>query len=80
MQYSGWTTKGELFDSSIPRGEPATFPLNRVIAGWTEGLQLMQVGECRRLWLPAKLAYGERPPNGAPAGDLVFDVELLGIN
>ena len=80
VNYSGWTTAGVLFDSSIPRGEPATFPLNRVIAGWTEGLQLMQCGELRRFWLPANLAYGEHPPNGAPAGMLVFDVELLAIN
>jgi len=80
VNYSGWNTKGELFDSSIPRGEPATFPLNRVIAGWTEGLQLMQVGESRRFWIPAGLAYGEKPPPGAPAGMLVFDVDLLAIN
>ena len=81
VQYSGWTcSTGELFDSSSPRGEPATFPLNRVISGWTEGVQLMSVGETRRLWLPAALAYGNNPPPGAPAGALVFDVELLSIN
>ena len=81
VNYSGWTcSTGELFDSSIPRGEPATFPLNRVIPGWTEGVQLMSVGEKRRLWLPAALAYGNKPPPGAPAGALVFDVELLSIN
>ena len=80
VNYSGWTTKGALFDSSIPRGEPATFPLNRVIPGWTEGLQLMTAGETRRFWIPANLAYGEKPPAGAPAGVLVFDVELLAIN
>jgi peptidylprolyl isomerase len=79
VNYSGWTLKGELFDSSIPRGEPATFPLNRVIAGWTEGVQLMQVGESRRFWIPAAMAYGENPPPGAPGGMLVFDVELLSI-
>lgn len=60
------TTKGDLFDSSIPRGEPISFPLDRVIAGWTEGLQLMTVGESRRFWIPAKLAYGDNPPPGAP--------------
>jgi peptidylprolyl isomerase len=77
VHYSGWTTDGEMFDSSVVRGEPASFPLNRVIAGWTEGVQLMVVGETRRLWIPENLAYGGRP--GAPAGMLVFDVELLGI-
>lgn len=79
VHYSGWTTDGELFDSSVRRGEPASFPLNRVIKGWTEGLQLMVTGEKRRFWIPAKLAYGENPPPGAPAGMLVFDVELLDI-
>jgi peptidylprolyl isomerase len=77
---SGWTTAGDLFDSSIPRGEPTSFPLNRVIAGWTEGLQLMNVGESRRFWIPAELAYGVNPPAGAPAGMLVFDVDLLSVN
>ncbi len=78
VHYSGWTTDGKMFDSSIPRGEPISFPLNRVIPGWTEGLQLMVVGESRRFWIPADLAYGETPSRpGAPAGLLVFDVELL---
>jgi len=67
-----------MFDSSIMRGEPASFPLNGVIKGWTEGLQLMVVGEKRRFWIPADLAYGETPQRpGAPSGDLCFDVELL---
>ncbi len=79
VHYSGWTTDGQLFDSSIPRGQPVSFPLNGVIPGWTEGLQLMVVGEKRRFWIPANLAYGESPPAGAPAGMLVFDVELLSI-
>jgi peptidylprolyl isomerase len=78
VHYTGWTTDGEMFDSSVVRGRPATFPLNRVIPGWTEGLQLMVVGEKRRLWIPANLAYEGRP--GAPQGTLVFDVELLEIN
>jgi len=77
VHYSGWTTDGKLFDSSITRGEKATFQLNRVIAGWTEGLQLMVVGEKRRFWIPEDLAYQGRP--GAPAGMLVFDVELFEI-
>lgn len=79
VHYSGWTTDGKLFDSSVKRGQPASFPLNGVIAGWTEGLQLMVTGEKRRFWIPAKMAYGENPPAGYPAGTLVFDVELLKI-
>ncbi len=79
VHYSGWTTDGKMFDSSVMRDDPAVFPLNGVIPGWTEGVQLMVVGEQRRFWIPAKLAYGESPPPGAPAGTLVFDVELLDI-
>ncbi len=79
VHYSGWTTDGKLFDSSVVRGESIVFPLNQVIPGWTEGVQLMVEGEKRRFWIPGKLAYGENPPPGAPAGTLVFDVELLGI-
>jgi peptidylprolyl isomerase len=80
VNYSGWTTDGKMFDSSIPRGEPTTFGVSQVIKGWTEGLQLMKVGETFRFWIPAELAYGEKPSRpGAPAGLLVFDVELLGI-
>ena len=77
VHYSGWTTDGNLFDSSVVRDAPATFPLNRVIAGWTEGVQLMEIGEKRRFWIPADLAYGEDGPPGAPKGTLCFDVELL---
>lgn len=77
VHYTGWTTNGMMFDSSIVRGEPARFPLDRVIAGWTEGVQLMVVGETRRLWIPESLAYqGKRDPKGM----LVFDVELLGFD
>ncbi|WPJ96442.1 FKBP-type peptidyl-prolyl cis-trans isomerase [Coraliomargarita algicola] len=79
VHYSGWTTDGKMFDSSVKRGQPTSFPLNRVIKGWTEGLQLMVVGEKRRFWIPADLAYGENPGGGRPGGLLVFDVELLGI-
>ncbi len=80
VNYTGWTADGKMFDSSIPSGEPARFPLDAVIPGWTEGLQLMVKGEKRRLWIPAKLAYGDTPERpGAPAGPLVFDVELLDI-
>jgi len=77
VHYTGWTTDGKMFDSSVKRGQPATFPLNRVIAGWTEGLQLMAPGEKRRLWIPQELAYRGQP--GAPAGMLVFDVELISV-
>jgi FKBP-type peptidyl-prolyl cis-trans isomerase len=79
VHYTGWTTDGHMFDSSVTRGEPITFPVNGVIKGWTEGLQLMVVGEKRRLWIPGSLAYGDHPRQGAPAGDLTFDVELLDI-
>jgi FKBP-type peptidyl-prolyl cis-trans isomerase len=77
VHYTGWTTDGEMFDSSVTRNEPATFPIDKIIKGWTEGLQLMTVGEKRRLWVPKELAYNDRP--GRPAGMLVFDVELLDI-
>ena len=77
VHYSGWTTDGKMFDSSVVREEPISFGLNQVIAGWTEGVQLMVEGETRRLWIPEKLAYGGRP--GAPQGMLVFDVELIAI-
>jgi len=77
VNYTGWTTDGQMFDSSVTRGTPASFPLNRVIAGWTEGLQLMVVGEKDRFWIPENLAYQGQP--GKPAGMLVFDVELLDI-
>jgi len=77
VHYTGWTTDGKMFDSSVVRGKKSAFPLNRVIAGWTEGLQLMVVGEKRRLWIPQNLAYGGR--EGAPKGMLVFDVELFEI-
>ncbi len=80
VHYSGWTKDGKLFDSSVMRGEPATFALNQVIPGWTEGVQLMTEGSKVRFWIPGKLAYGDEPQRpGAPAGQLTFDVELLSI-
>jgi len=79
VHYSGWTTDGKMFDSSVTRGQPAAFALNRVIAGWTEGVQLMVEGEKTRFWIPGNLAYGDNPRPGAPAGMLVFDIELLAI-
>lgn len=83
VNYTGWTTDGRMFDSSIKRGKPAEFPLNRVIKGWTEGVQMMSPGEKRRFWIPGNLAYGDTKPNdphaafGPPRGMLVFDVELI---
>ena len=80
VHYSGGLTDGSMFDSSVTRGQPATFPLNRVIGGWTEGVQLMVVGEKRRFWIPSELAYGSRGRPGIPPNSLlVFDIELLGI-
>ncbi len=76
VHYTGWTTDGRMFDSSVARGQPSMFPLNRVIRGWTEGVQLMVVGEKRRFWIPEELAYGGRRD---PRGMLVFDVELIAI-
>ena len=80
VHYSGWTTDGKMFDSSVARGEPAEFPLTGVIKGWTEGVQLMVAGEKRRFWIPEGLAYGPVVPGGGrPGGMLVFDIELLEI-
>jgi len=77
VNYSGWTTDGKMFDSSVVSGKPASFPLDQVIAGWTEGVQLMVPGETRRFWIPEKLAY--KGQDGGPKGMLVFDIELLSI-
>lgn len=79
VHYTGWTTDGKMFDSSVTRGEAIEFPLNQVIAGWTEGVQLMVIGEKRRFWIPGKLAYDDLPMPDAPKGMLVFDIELLGV-
>lgn len=77
VHYSGWTTDGQLFDSSVSRGEPAEFALTNVIRGWQEVLQQMTENERVRVWVPEKLAYrGER---GKPKGTLVFDIELLEV-
>jgi peptidylprolyl isomerase len=73
VNYVGWTTDGKMFDS----GRGVEFPLDRVIPGWTEGLQLMAVGEKRRFWIPGSLAYDNSPDPNDPKGTLVFDVELL---
>ena len=82
VHYHGTTPSGEVFDSSVRRGEPITFGLNQVIKGWTEGLQLMSVGSKYRLFIPQELAYGANPQPGSaikPYMPLVFEVELLGI-
>lgn len=77
VHYTGWTTDGKMFDSSVAKGEPATFGLDAVIPGWTEGVQMMVEGEKRRFWIPAKLAYEGVPQR--PQGMLVFEIELLRI-
>lgn len=81
VHYHGTLLDGSVFDSSVQRGEPISFPLNRVIAGWTEGLQLMKVGDKFKFEIPANLAYGESSPGPGipPNSTLVFEVELLGI-
>lgn len=80
--YHGTLIDGTVFDSSVQRGKPASFPLNMVIKGWTEGLQLMSVGSKYRFFIPANLAYGERQVSAQIGANstLIFDVELLGIN
>lgn len=79
--YHGTTVDGQVFDSSVERGTPASFPVNGVIAGWTEALQLMPLGSKWRLFVPSDLAYGERGagPKIGPHATLIFDVELLEI-
>lgn len=78
VHYSGWTADGRMFDSSILRGTPAEFPLDAVIKGWTEGMQLMTAGERARFWIPAKLAYAS--DRSKPQGMLVFDIELISFH
>ena len=80
VHYTGWTTDGEMVDSSVERGEPASFALNQVISGWTEGVQMMVEGEKRRFWIPGALAYDRSADPGRPKGMLVFDIELIRID
>ena len=81
VHYHGTLIDGTVFDSSVDRGEPITFPVNGVIKGWTEALQLMKEGDKWQLFIPSDLAYGERgaPPKIAPNSTLVFEVELLAV-
>lgn len=80
VHYHGTLIDGTVFDSSVERGEPISFPLNRVIPGWTEGVQLMKTGDKFRFFIPADLAYGNRSAGKIPPGSvLIFDVELLAI-
>lgn len=80
VHYHGTLLNGQVFDSSVQRDEPISFPLNQVIAGWTEGLQLMSIGSKYRFFIPSELAYGDQAVGSIPAGStLVFDVELLDI-
>ena len=81
VHYHGTLISGEVFDSSVDRGEAISFALNQVIPGWTEGVQLMVVGDKYRFFIPANLAYGKRNAGSIPPGSvLIFDVELLAIN
>ena len=78
VHYTGWTTEGKMFDSSVMRGAPTSFRLDEVIKGWTEGVQLMVEGEKTRFWIPDTLAY--KGQQNAPQGTLVFDIELLRVD
>lgn len=81
VHYHGTLLNGTVFDSSVERGQPISFPLNQVIRGWTEGLQLMKVGDKFKFEIPPDLAYGDMSPSPKipPRSTLVFEVELLGI-
>ncbi len=81
VHYTGTLLDGTVFDSSVQRGEPISFPLNQVIPGWTEGVQLMVPGSVYKFWIPSNLAYGDRNIGSIPPGStLVFEIELIEIN
>src|SRR5688500_16730917 len=75
VHYTGWSSEGRLFDSSVVRGPASTFPLDKVMAGWRECVQLMTLGEKRRCWIPENLAY--KGQTGRPKGTVMFDIELI---
>ena len=79
VHYTGWTTDGKMFESSVPSGQPISIAVSGVIPGWSEALQLMVAGEKRRLWIPGNLAYDNDPRQSVPKGMLVFDLELLAV-
>ena len=79
LHFSGWTSGGRLIESSVMGGQPATFELESVMPGWREVLPSMVVGEQVRIWIPAGLAFGEKPRRGQPRGDLVYELELLDL-
>jgi peptidylprolyl isomerase len=79
VHYTGWTTDGRMFDSSVARNQPITGPVTAFIPGWIEALQLMRIGEKRRFWIPGHLAYDNIPDATGPKGMLVFDIELLHV-
>jgi peptidylprolyl isomerase len=79
VHYTGWTSDGKEYDSSVKRGKPTKMPATGPLAGWGEAMSLMVVGDKARFWFSPKLAFGDPPPPNAPAGMMVFDIELLGI-
>ena len=79
LHFSGWTAGGRLIESSVMGGQPATYEMEGVLPGWREALPQMVVGDKVRLWIPAALAFGEKPRRGTPRGDVVYELELLGL-
>lgn len=79
LHFSGWTKRGDLIESSVMAGKPATFDLINAMRGWRDVLRLMVVGDKVRIWIPAALAFGDKPRRGQPKGDLVYELELLAI-
>ena len=79
LDFSGWTLNGDLIESTVMAGHPASFELINALRGWREVLQLMVVGDKVRIWIPAALAYGAKPRRGQPKGDLVYELELLAL-
>jgi len=79
VHYVGWTADGRMFDSSMKHGGPLNFTVGEVIPGWTEILQLMVIGEKRRVWIPGRLAYDNDPNPNSPKGQLCFEIELIDI-